>query len=156
MAPELLNPSSSGLGGGNPTKQSDIYAFGMVTYEVRNAYFVPGTATESSIKVTTGLQPFQGIKDGAIMYDVVTHERPVRPSEPNEWTSDDVWNFISRCWGPSWDGRPDMDCIVNVLNDAADGIEVRRREAPKDQGKRTSHPTPGALYKSQIPVMSKD
>ena len=156
MAPELLNPSGFGLENSNPTKESDIYAFGMVTYQVRNAYFVPGTTPEGSVKVTTGLQPFPGAKDGAIMYNIFAGERPVCPSEPNEWTSDDVWNFISRCWGPSWDGRPDIDCIVNVLNDAADGVEVRRQEAPNDRGTRTSRPTPGAPHKSQIPVMSGD
>jgi len=36
MAPELLNPSGFGLKNSNPTKKSDIYAFGMVTYQVGN------------------------------------------------------------------------------------------------------------------------
>ena len=34
MAPELLNPSGFGLKNSNPTKKSDTYAFGMVTYQV--------------------------------------------------------------------------------------------------------------------------
>ena len=152
-APELLSPSGCGLGDGNPTKESDDYAFGMVTYEV-NPYFVPGTATEGSFKVTTGLQPFPGAKDGAIMCNIVDGERPVRPSFPNEWVSDNVWSFISRCWGPSWDRRPDVDCVVNVLNDAADSIEARRREAP-NWGKGTQRPTPGMPHKCQMPAMSR-
>ena len=154
-APELLIPSGFGPGNGCPTKESDIYAFGIVTYEV-NACFVPGTATEGSIKVTTGLEPFPGAKDGVIMYNVVTGERPARPSLPNEWISDDVWNFISRCWGRSWDGRPDVDCVVNILNDAANSIEVRRQGAPNDWGKRTQRPTPGMPHKYQLPVMNRD
>ena len=39
MAPELLNPSGFGLKDSNPTKDSDIYALGMVTYQVRNPHF---------------------------------------------------------------------------------------------------------------------
>lgn len=34
MAPELLNPSGFGLQNSNPTKKSDVYAFGVVTYQV--------------------------------------------------------------------------------------------------------------------------
>ena len=39
MGPELLNPSGFNLKNSNPTKKSDIYAFGMVTYQVSNARF---------------------------------------------------------------------------------------------------------------------
>jgi len=35
MAPELLNPPGFGLKDSISTKKSDIYAFGMVTYQVR-------------------------------------------------------------------------------------------------------------------------
>ena len=34
MAPELLNPQEFGLTHSNPSKESDIYSFGMTTYEV--------------------------------------------------------------------------------------------------------------------------
>ena len=34
MAPELLDPSGFDLRNSNPTKKSDIYAFGVVTYQV--------------------------------------------------------------------------------------------------------------------------
>jgi len=34
MGPELLNPPGFGLTSSNPTKRSDIYAFGMTTYQV--------------------------------------------------------------------------------------------------------------------------
>lgn len=35
MAPELLVPEGHELDQGNPSKKSDVYAFGMVIYEVR-------------------------------------------------------------------------------------------------------------------------
>jgi len=60
---------------------------------------------------------------------VVTGERPVRPQESNELVSDNVWNFIPRCWSSSWDGRPDVDFAINALHDAADAVEIRRRKA---------------------------
>ena len=37
MAPELLDPSDFGLEDSSPTKESDIYAFGLVTYRVSTA-----------------------------------------------------------------------------------------------------------------------
>ena len=38
MAPELLDPTGFGLKNNNPTEKSDMYAFGMVTYQVSNAH----------------------------------------------------------------------------------------------------------------------
>ena len=105
--------------------------------------------TKDSVQSITGQQPFPGAKDGVIIYNVVTGERPGRPAGPNEWLSDDVWNFISRCWSPSRDGRPDVDFAMNALNDAADAVEVRRRKlyaTTSDQGKRTSRRVSGASY----------
>jgi len=80
-----------------------------------------------------------------IIYNVVTGERPARPPGPDGWISDDVWNFISRCWSSSSDGRPDVDFAMNALDDAAD-VEVKRRKlygTANDQGKRTSRRVPG-------------
>lgn len=89
------------------------------------------------MQVATGQQPFPMTKDGVIIYNVVTGERPGRPLGPSEWVSDDVWSFISRCWSESWDHRPDVDFAMNALNDAADAAEVRRRKsyATHHQGK---------------------
>ena len=106
----------------------------------------------------TEQQPFPGAKDGVIIYSVVTGERPVRPSGSNEWVSDDMWNFIARCWSPSWDGRPDVTFAINALNDAADAIEIRRRKAytaTNDLGKQTSRRVPGASHEHQLPIMSR-
>ena len=75
----------------------------------------------------TGQQPFPGAKDGVIIYSVVSGERPARPSSSNEWLADDAWSIISRCWSPSWDGRPDASFLMNALDDAADVSEVERR-----------------------------
>ncbi|KAF9781366.1 kinase-like domain-containing protein [Thelephora terrestris] len=119
MAPELLCPSRFNLKNSNPTRKSDIYALGVVTYQV-----------------LTGQQYFPGATDGVIVRNVVFGNRPIRPPSTNEWVSGDVWNFISRCWSLSWDGRPDVELAVNALNDATDAVEARR--AINAQGENTS------------------
>ena len=75
-----------------------------------------------------------------IIHNVVGGERPGRPPGPNEWLSDVVWNFISRCWSASWDERPDVDFVINTLNDAADAVGAGRRRAytTNDQGQGTT------------------
>ena len=139
MAPELSNPSGFGLKNSNPTKKSDIYAFGVVTYQVSDTVSFEHRDL-TSIQVVTKQQPFPGVNDGVIAYNVVIGERPACPPGPNEWLSDDVWKFISRCWSPSWDDRPDVEFAMNALNDAADAVEVKRRRLyvlTNDPGRRS-------------------
>ena len=144
MAPELLNPSGFNLKDSNPTMNSDIYAFGVVTYQVSIICRTLAITINFIAQVTTGEQPFPGAKDGVVIDSVVMGERPSRPSNTNEWVSDDVWNFISQCWSPSWDGRPDLDFAINALNDAADAVEARRRKSYMTNDKDTS--PSGELY----------
>lgn len=125
MAPELLNLSGFGLMNSIPPKISDIYAFGVVTYQVSFTCFISGTATEGSAQVVTGQQPFPRIKDSVIIFSAVAGERPGRPPDPNEWVSDNVWNFISRCWSPSLDSRPDVQFAISTLTDAANAVRAR-------------------------------
>ena len=95
-------------------------------------------ATQARIQVLTRQKPFPGVKDRVVMYNVVIGKRPARPPGPNEWVSDDVWNLISRCWSPSLDDRPDVDHAMNVLNDAADAVEVGCKNASGELHRRQS------------------
>ena len=90
--------------------------------------------------------------DGVIIYNFVSGERPGRPTGPNEWLSDDVWNLVSRCWCASWDGRPDVDSAINALNDAADSAGAGRRKAyaTNDQGQGTTRRDSGASYENRL------
>jgi serine/threonine protein kinase len=151
VAPELLNPPGFGLKDSTPTKKSDVYGFGMVMYQVSNTYFISGTANKCSIQVITEQKPFSGTRAGAIICKIVTGERPGRPPGPNEWLSDNVWDFISRCWSPSLDGRPNVKFVMNALNDAADAVDIRHgklRTTTNGQGKQTSRQVPGASRRS--------
>ena len=48
----------------------------------------------------------------------------MRPDN-NEWLSDDVWNLVCRCLSPSSDDRPNLDVVVNTLDEAEDIVELR-------------------------------
>ena len=94
----------------------------------------------------TGKQPFSETDGDAITYEVVTGERPSFPPIPNERILDDTRKSISRFRSP-WDDRSDVNSMLNALNDAADAIEVRRRNlysATNEQGMRTAHRVFGA------------
>ena len=86
-----------------------------------------------------------------MIYTVLCGERPGRPAGPNEWLSDDVWNFVSRCWSASLDERPDVNFAINALNDAADAVEVVRRKGytTNDRGQGTARCDSGASYESR-------
>ena len=150
-APELLDSSGFGLDDGNLTENSDIYAFGMVTYQVSITSCVSAAATNVSIQVITGQQPFPGAKKDVVKHNIITGDRPKRPLGPHEWLSDDVWDFISWCWSPSWDRRPDAKVAMNTLNNAADIVEGNRGQsvAVGAPGGATSHLGPGASHVSR-------
>ena len=57
MAPELLDPPGSDPKNGNPTKKSDIYAFGVVTYQVSDHRFISGTMTEAVFRWSQDSSP---------------------------------------------------------------------------------------------------
>ncbi|KAF9781367.1 hypothetical protein BJ322DRAFT_272189 [Thelephora terrestris] len=90
-------------------------------------------------QVIAGLQPFPGENDDVIIHNVATGERPSQPPCMIEWVSDDIWNFISRCWSASRDDRPDVEFVVNVLNDATNASEASRVKSygPMTGEKRT-------------------
>lgn len=48
LAPEVLNPSAFGLKNGIATKKSDIYAFGVLMYEVSTTSRASVTATKGT------------------------------------------------------------------------------------------------------------
>ena len=128
MAPELLNPGGYDRSNSNPTKQSDIYAFGMTTYHVSATGRISTTVINGSVQVLTRNEPFPNQKDGAIIYHVIEGKRPPGPTDPNgglsddakRWLSDDVWTSISLCWSGKLKSRPGVNEVIEALEKAVE------------------------------------
>ena len=133
-APELLNPSAFGLKKSKPTEKSDIYSFGVITYQASIEYCTSALEIEGGIQVVTRHEPFPETKGGQIICSIVTGELQTRPLGPSVWVSDEAWNFISQCWSLSWVDRPDANFAVNALNNAADAIEAQKLDATLEIG----------------------
>ncbi|KAK1216068.1 hypothetical protein PQX77_021299 [Marasmius sp. AFHP31] len=101
MSPEMLN----GVSG--PTKESDVYAFGCVCYEI-----------------FTSLSPFHELpNEMAVAIQVVVHnKRPERPQGIAVLT-DEMWRVMKSCWHIDPRSRP----IAGILFDEVEKVE---REGP--------------------------
>lgn len=99
MSPELLDPPEFGLEDGHPTKKSDIYALGMVVYEV-----------------LSGQLPFPGCKDPIVILKIMKGEHPIRPrGAKGAWFNDELWKMLEVCWKPNRDDRPDLETLLHCL-----------------------------------------
>jgi len=88
LAPELILGSVT-----SPTKQTDVYSFAMACLEL-----------------LTGKQPWQEKKrDAAVIHDVVVLKKyPARP-DVDRWMSDQLWDFLVKCWASNPNLRPSMN-----------------------------------------------
>ncbi|KAF8999173.1 kinase-like domain-containing protein [Cyathus striatus] len=108
LAPELLYETSIG-----PTKESDIYAFACVCYEV----FV-------------GKVPFyQHLFGPTVMRQIMLGQRPLHPelkSDPyTRWgLTDWMWSLIEKCWHEDPSTRPKALEVVNMLSTRKEFLRV--------------------------------
>lgn len=113
MAPERLK-------GGSIKKPADIYAFGMVVYEVKFMWHLvrPSFLTLCYDEIYTTKTPLGHIAHGDFLELVVGQD--VRPDRPNADESpklcDDVWNLALRCWVKDPRLRPTADCICETIS----------------------------------------
>ncbi|KAJ3575275.1 hypothetical protein NP233_g1195 [Leucocoprinus birnbaumii] len=99
-APELIDPEEAGA----PTKESDIYAFGCVCYEI-----------------FTGVVPFyEAIHDYSVIVSLMQGKKPSKPREDSDpylcWGfTDTIWTVMKYCWEKNPHQRPTARDITNKL-----------------------------------------
>ena len=135
MAPELLNPRWCGVENSSPTKESDMYAFGITTYHVSATGRTSATVINGRVQVLTGQQPFPG-KEDSVIRERVTYARD-RPKLEETKLSDDVQNFIYLCWDHHRDNRPNAFSATRALVEAADSIGSRPPEGGAPIGRES-------------------
>jgi len=121
MAPELLHPQMFGLKEARISKETDIYAFGIVVYEV-----------------LTGCPPFGagGRRQAEIMFRVIEGQRPSKPERAMDiGFGGGTWDLTQQCWNQDRGKRPTVDKIRKHFHHVAGtskvippGPTVSRRE----------------------------
>ncbi|KAJ8085534.1 hypothetical protein PM082_004352 [Marasmius tenuissimus] len=101
LAPELLSGSE------RPSKESDVYSFGCVCYEI-----------------FTGLLPFAELgNDMAVMFAVAQGKCPLRPQE-TFGLSDAMWTLMTRCWDPIPTSRPTAIQVLENVGEMVPGASA--------------------------------
>jgi serine/threonine protein kinase len=116
MSPELLHPNQFGLKDSRPTKESDCYALGMVTYEVLG-----------------GKPPFAASADFIVVRKVTDGERPERPEGAQGlWFTDDLWGMLNRCWAMQPKSRPGIEAVFECLEQVSKAWKPPPQQVDED------------------------
>jgi serine/threonine protein kinase len=105
MAPELIHPFQFGLKRSELSKEGDVYAIGMVVYEI-----------------VTGVRPFglENFREQQMVYAVLDGMRPEKPENAEAiGFGREVWDLVERCWGEDWKQRPKTWDVRQRLTTAA-------------------------------------
>ena len=150
QAPELLDSELEDTGRPN-TRATDVYAFGMVCYEVRQIYKATAQLPlRLAWQMFSGDFPFHDISDYVFMSALKRERRPSRPLHPLSAArrlDDGMWHLIEACWGQNPIERPGADCIVQSLrllpnrgDDKRPHSEFNSTSASKMWSKQEHHP----------------
>ena len=119
MPPELMAPGKFGMKNAKLTTQADIYAFGLVIFQVceegsgnRLVAYIP--------QVLVGEIPFRGLGPTGFVFAVVEGLRPDKPENASTiGFSDSLWGFVQCCWEGDMNLRPQVAEVVERLGRAA-------------------------------------
>ena len=129
MAPELFNITNGEFG--LPTDESDIFALGMVTFEVRNIDhgrsfhgFEPPPRT--FLQVFTGQVPFPESKSLAVVTKKIIYgEQPPKPRGVKKLgLSNEFWKVIQSSLAHEVEKRPSAPIFADFLKKATPNITV--------------------------------
>ena len=82
LTPELLFPEELGLESPRRNKETDIFAFAMVMYEVFSGSF-----------------PFEGLRNEASILRIRSGDRPRRPKNGSDLgLTGKLWRMMEECW----------------------------------------------------------
>lgn len=114
-APEMTRPGASQnlTDPTYPTKAGDMYAFGVLAWEVGAGSFVHCCLFTRSRQVLTGRPPFSEMTEIAATYSMLSGARPPRPDGCK--ISDRVWDMIERCWHDAPSRRLSVGEVVSLL-----------------------------------------
>lgn len=96
-----------------PTKADNMYAFGLMAYEVRTDFFLWYIWFAHSRQVLTGGPVFSGMTEIAVTHLMLKGSRPPRPD--NREVSNAVWHMIQSCWDPAVPRRMQVEEVVTIL-----------------------------------------
>lgn len=103
MPPERLVPSVFGMKDSPPTREGDIYAAGLVIFQV-----------------LTGEIPFRTVRHTELGWSVVHGNRPARPENAQSiGFTDSLWAFVQRCWDRDMGSRPTVADVVTQIYEEA-------------------------------------
>jgi len=114
----FLAPKEFGKEDSVPTPQADIYAFGLVIFEVREQDLKYWQFHAHALQVLTGKTPW--VQASATGSHVLCGKRPAKPENASAiGFSDSVWEFTQRCWDGDVRSRPGVAELVTHLETAA-------------------------------------
>lgn len=120
MPPEQHTPSKFGLTNAVPTKEGDVYAFGLVILQVFALFSHHLLVFPEFRQVLTGEQPFRDIKPVELPYHISQGVRPEKPADAEAiGISDSLWELIQKCWDGERKRRPQIQEVVAGVGDAA-------------------------------------
>jgi len=126
MAPELLYPQMFGLNDARVSKQTDIYAFGIVVYEV-----------------LTGYPPFGAgrRRQAEIILRVIEGQRPSKPENAGDiGFGGGTWELTQQCWNQDRGKRLKVDKIRKHFHRVA-GTSKVNPPGPTVSGRKSEHTT---------------
>lgn len=95
MAPELLHDDTHAA----PSKESDMYAFSMVTWEASCPTIQAQYYLTTHTQLFTGLVPFHQFGNFGAIIEVMKGTRPPKPVNAEHiGFGADIWAMIQQCW----------------------------------------------------------